>query len=90
VAALFAAAFGKARSMDAEEIRSWLHNEELRSEWLRVLERDGRVVGYGDIWVQDEELALDAAAPGLLTFLTLFEGAGMHVVDRSNNWVLSS
>jgi mycothiol synthase len=64
VAALFAAAFGEARSIDAEEIRSWLHNEELRSEWLRVLEHDGRVVGYGDIWVQDEELAVDVAAPG--------------------------
>ena len=64
VAALFAAAFGEARPIDAEDVRSWLRNEELRSEWLRVLERDGRVVGYGDIWVQDEELALDAAAPG--------------------------
>ena len=63
VAALFAAAFGEARPIDAEDVRSWLRNEELRSEWLRVLERDGRVVGYGDIWVQDEELALDAAAP---------------------------
>ena len=64
VAKLFQAAFGDTRPVDAEEVRSWSRNEEIRPEWLRVLERDGRVVGYGDIWVQDEELALDAAAPG--------------------------
>ena len=29
-----------------------------------MLEEDGRVVGYGDIWLQDDELALDVAAPG--------------------------
>ena len=64
VATLFQAAFGDSRPVDAEEVRSWSRNEEIRPEWLRVLERDGRVVGYGDIWIQDEELALDAAAPG--------------------------
>ena len=31
---------------------------------MRVLERGGRVVGYGDIWIQDGEVALDVAAPG--------------------------
>ena len=64
VAKLFQAAYGDTRPVDAEEIRSWSRNEEIRPEWLQVLERDGRVVGYGDIWIQDEELALDAAAPG--------------------------
>jgi mycothiol synthase len=29
-----------------------------------VLEEDGIVVGYGDIWIEDDEVALDVAAPG--------------------------
>ena len=64
VATLFREAFGGARPLDAEEVRSWLRNVELRPEWLRVLEVDGRVVGYGDIVIQDDELAVDVAAPG--------------------------
>jgi mycothiol synthase len=64
VAELFVAAFGSARQVDAEEIRSWIANDELEPEHLRVLEADGAVVGYGDIWVQDDEVALDVAAPG--------------------------
>lgn len=64
VAALYAAAYGDARLVDAEEIRSWTRNELFQPEWLRVLEAGGRVVGYGDIWPQDDELALDVAAPG--------------------------
>lgn len=63
VAALFVEAYGAARPLDAEEIETWRHNEELKPEWLRVLERDGRVVGYGDIWIEGDELALDLAAP---------------------------
>lgn len=31
---------------------------------LRVLEVDGRVVGYGDVWIEDEQVELDVAAPG--------------------------
>ncbi len=64
VAALFGEAFGSERAVDAEEIRSWLRNEELQPDWLRVLERDGTVIGYGDIWPQERELTLDVAAPG--------------------------
>src|SRR5215213_4432117 len=64
VADLFVEAFGDARRLDAEEIRSWLGNTELKPEWLRVLEDDGCVVGYGDIVVEGDELALDVAAPG--------------------------
>ena len=64
VAALFVQAFGEARLLDAEEIRSWIDNKELKPEHLRVLEEDGAVVGYGDIWVEDDEVALDVAAPG--------------------------
>jgi hypothetical protein len=64
VAALFVDAFGEARPMDAEEIRSWLRNAELDPENLRVLEVDGRVAGYGDLWVETDEVVLDVAAPG--------------------------
>lgn len=63
VAALFVDTFGEARKIDAEEIRSWLRNEELKPEWLRVLEVDGRVAGYGDIWPEDGALDFDVAAP---------------------------
>ena len=64
VACLFFEAFGDDRRLDAEEIRTWLANEELRAEWLRVLEVDGRVVGYGDIYVHPDRVQLDVAAPG--------------------------
>ena len=63
VAALYCAAFGEDRPMDAAEIVSWFQNEELKPDWLRVLELDGRVVGYGDIQIEGDELALDVAAP---------------------------
>lgn len=64
VAALFVGTFGDARKLDAEEIRTWVRNTELRDEWLRVLDADGRIVGYGDIWPHDDALDLDVAAPG--------------------------
>ena len=64
VAMLYARAYGDARRLDAEEVRSWLRNEELKPEWLRVLEFDGRVVGYGDIDVHEDEVGVDVAAPG--------------------------
>jgi ribosomal protein S18 acetylase RimI-like enzyme len=64
VAALFVEAFGDARPLDAEEIRTWFRNELIRPEWMRVLEHERRVAGYGDIWIQDGEVALDVAAPG--------------------------
>ena len=64
VAALFREAFGASRPIDAEEIRSWLRNDELKAEWLRVLEIEGRVVGYGDIWIDADNVQLDVAAPG--------------------------
>jgi ribosomal protein S18 acetylase RimI-like enzyme len=64
VARLFFAAFGESRRMDPEEIRSWLRNEEIENDWLRVLEVDGDVVGYGDIFVDPDVIQLDVAAPG--------------------------
>ena len=63
IAALFTTAYGDWRPTDAEEIRTWLANAEIPAENLRVLELDGAVVGYGDIWVEDE-VQLDMAAPG--------------------------
>jgi len=83
VAELFAAAFGDARALDAEEIRTWFRNPELDAGHLRVLERDGRVIGYGDIWIQGQELALDAAAPGCWEpFLDWAESAGREANVR--------
>lgn len=73
VAALYRAAFGDERPMDAAEIVSWFQNEELKPDWLRVLEIEGRVVGYGDIQIEGGELALDVAAPG--HWHTFFEWA---------------
>src|ERR687886_2864818 len=64
VAALYRRAFGDARHIDPEEVRSWHRNDQLEPEWLRVLEVDGLVVGYGDIEIHDDEVALDVAAPG--------------------------
>jgi ribosomal protein S18 acetylase RimI-like enzyme len=64
VAALFVQAFGDARRLDADEIRSWLDNEELEPDNLRVLEEEGRVVGYGDVWPEEDVVQLDVAAPG--------------------------
>ncbi len=64
VAALFVATFGEARRLDAEEIRSWLRNEEFEPGWLQVLEENGRIAGYGDIWAKSEVLELDVVAPG--------------------------
>jgi mycothiol synthase len=64
VARLFRIVFGDARPVDADEVVSWARNEELNAEWLRVVEREGDVVGYGDIEVTDDELKLDLAAPG--------------------------
>ncbi|MBA3842820.1 MAG: hypothetical protein H0X39_09425 [Actinobacteria bacterium] len=64
VAGLFQTAFGDERPIDAEEIRSWTRNTELQPGWLRVLEEDGRIVGYGDIWPMVDDVAVDVAAPG--------------------------
>ncbi len=64
VAALFVAAFGEGRRVDPEEIRSWMRHDEIDADWFRVLEIDGRVVGYGDIFVEPDVVQVDVAAPG--------------------------
>lgn len=63
VAELFRVVFGDERPVDAEQVMSWVRNDELDPAWLRVLELDGRVVGYGDIQVTEDEVAVDVAAP---------------------------
>jgi ribosomal protein S18 acetylase RimI-like enzyme len=63
VAALFLAAYGESRRLDPDEVKSWLNNSELEPDWLRVLEVDGRVVGYADILVEPDVVQLDVAAP---------------------------
>jgi ribosomal protein S18 acetylase RimI-like enzyme len=64
VAALFVEAFGDARRMDGDEIRSWIANEDIKPENCRVLEEAGRIIGYGDLWEEEDVVQLDVAAPG--------------------------
>jgi mycothiol synthase len=64
VAALYHAAYGDQRPIDAAEIVSWFRNPELDPGWLRVLEEDGRIVGYGDIVLAGDAVAVEVAAPG--------------------------
>lgn len=63
VAQLFRVVFGEDRPVDAEQVVSWVRNRELQPEWLRVVELNGRVVGYGDIAIDEHEVAVDVAAP---------------------------
>jgi ribosomal protein S18 acetylase RimI-like enzyme len=68
-------AFGDQRQIDAQMVVEWLRNPEHKTEWQQVLEVDGKVVGYGDIWIGDEDAELDLAAPDdWETFLDWGEG----------------
>ncbi|MDP9491650.1 MAG: GNAT family N-acetyltransferase [Actinomycetota bacterium] len=64
VVAVYDAAFGEQRPIDAGEIVGWFRNSELKSDWLRVVEVNDRVVGYGDILVTGDAVAVEVAAPG--------------------------
>jgi mycothiol synthase len=64
IVALYREAFGDARPIDAEEVVRSLRNPELDPDWFRVLELDGCVVGYGDVFVADAWVGLEVAAPG--------------------------
>ena len=64
VVAIYRAAWGDDRPIDAEEIASWARNPELERDLLQVLERDGRIVGYGDLAVSEDVVAVEVAAPG--------------------------
>jgi ribosomal protein S18 acetylase RimI-like enzyme len=61
---LFVDAWGESRRMDGAQIREWFNNEALNPENLLVLEHEGRVVGYFDVWVEEDVADLDLAAPG--------------------------
>jgi ribosomal protein S18 acetylase RimI-like enzyme len=77
VAELYQVAFGDLRPIDAAEIVSWFRNPELHTDWLQVAELDGRLVGYGDIWIDGDDLALEIAAPGCWdTFFDWAESVG--------------
>ncbi|MFN2390112.1 MAG: GNAT family N-acetyltransferase [Actinomycetota bacterium] len=74
VAELYRETYGDNRPIDAEEVASWVTSDELKPDWLRVLEIDGRIVGYGDIWIDKGEMAVEVAAPGhWSTFFDWFE-----------------
>jgi mycothiol synthase len=64
VAALFVEAWGESRRMDGAEIREWFNNQALNPENLLVLEQAGHVVGYFDVWLEEDVADLDVAAPG--------------------------
>lgn len=64
VSSLFVDGWGVSRQMDDGEIREWVGNEALESENLIVVEQDGQVVGYFDVWPEGETADLDVAAPG--------------------------
>jgi mycothiol synthase len=63
VVAIYRRAFGDERPIDAAEILSWLRNTEISPESLCVLEEDGLVAGYGDLWIGETDVALEVAAP---------------------------
>jgi mycothiol synthase len=65
VAQLFVESFGDARRMDAGEIEEWVRNEALNPEHLLVLVDGERIVGYFDLWHEEENVDIDVAAPGI-------------------------
>jgi ribosomal protein S18 acetylase RimI-like enzyme len=64
IADLFNAAFGDARPTSAADIRQWLANPGRDPADARVLAKEGRLVGYADVWREDDTLGADVAAPG--------------------------
>jgi GNAT superfamily N-acetyltransferase len=66
IVACFREAFGADRQVDATEILSWLRSSEFAPEWLKVLELEGRVVGYADVvhGPDNDELEMCIAARG--------------------------
>jgi mycothiol synthase len=46
---------------------AWCRNSELKSDWLRVLEEGDRIVGYGDLVLSGDTVAVELAAPGQWT-----------------------
>jgi len=52
------------RTIDAEEVRSWLTQGLIDPDDIRVLEEDGSVVGYVDIFVREDLAYLDPNGTG--------------------------
>jgi mycothiol synthase len=76
VVAVYKEAWGDARPIDRAELRTWLRNPAIATDALQVIEVNGTVVGYGDMSVENDEVALEVAAPGhWSTFLDWGEGA---------------
>lgn len=65
VARLFVESHGESRRMDAGEIEEWIRNEALNPEHLLVLADGDRIVGYFDLWLEEENVDIDVAAPGI-------------------------
>lgn len=63
VVALYRAAWGDARPIDAAEVVSWLRSTNDPGLY-RVLDQNGRIVGYGDLEVSPDAVTVDVAAPG--------------------------
>lgn len=63
VVGIYREAWGESRPIDAADLHSWLRHPEVDPEQLRVLEIDGCIAGYGDIWIGDGVVALEVAAP---------------------------
>jgi mycothiol synthase len=63
VVALYRAAWGDSRPIDAAEVVSWLRGTN-DPGLCRVLEHDGRIVGYGDLEISPDAVTVDVAAPG--------------------------
>jgi mycothiol synthase len=63
VVSVYRAAWGEARPMDREELLSWIRNPAVQPGALRVLEVEGSIVGYGDVAVEGDAVALEVAAP---------------------------
>jgi ribosomal protein S18 acetylase RimI-like enzyme len=60
----FATAFGTDRPVDENEVASWLADDEMEPDLIRVLEIDGKVVGYCDLLrvARSDELEICLAA----------------------------
>src|SRR5205814_2733491 len=69
---------------DAAEILSWLRNPEINSESLRVLDENGQVAGYGDVWIGETDVELEVAAPDRWGLFLEWaeETARMHAASR--------
>ena len=50
------------RALDAAQVRSWFANATFDADDFRVVERDGRVVGYADVHAEVDRLSVDWAA----------------------------